>query len=320
MQNSKITIQNHFQVDKDEKDIDLLTNFKGSKIESCKTALKQILSSVNRLDQNIFKILKSLQKWKTLIAKTDQHKITVNFIKFSEDLSSELHKASLFINDIIQIYKIISNNTFKADDLIELMEMLLNESNKRICSSEGLEDDLDSIIKMFNNSYNSNMINYYDENRSIKITNNNENETIEEIYKEIKEIKHQSKLIIDFWNSHNCLIECSARSLQHHMKNSTGVLRISKVDYEELIDLWANVENKYMTDYTRINEAIVKVTEIYNTGDAISEVDSTLAKSDDLDPTPDNIIAGALFVMTIIYSFYCEIKRCSQIWGYKNLR
>ncbi|CAG8461627.1 2387_t:CDS:2 [Cetraspora pellucida] len=272
MQNSKDIKKNHYQGNKNENEVVLHSNCKDSKFELCKTVLKNILSPTNRPDEGIFKVLKSLQKCKVLIEKskiTNIQQITVNFIKFSEDLSSELYEVSLFIIDIIQCFKIILNDTAKASDLVDVLETSLNGSNKRIGCIEGLENYLDNINNEIRQGlYNSNV-------KTIEI-----DKIDKEIDKEVKIINNQFKLLISFWESHKCLIDNLVKLLYDHIKKSTCTLEISKVDYEEIISLWAKVIDKCKTDYLRAKDAIVKgsfhtAIDISNdTGVGLSNIDS----------------------------------------------
>ncbi|CAG8611298.1 6436_t:CDS:2, partial [Scutellospora calospora] len=243
MQNSKDINKSHYQGSKNENEIVLHSNCKDPKFELCKTVLKNILSPTNQPDEAIFKVLKALQKCKVLIEKskiTSIQQITVNFIKFSEDLSSELYEVSLFNSDIIQCFKVILNDTAKASDLVDVLETSLNDSNKRISCIEGLENYLDNI--------------------------NNE----------IKQ---------GFWESHKCLIDNLVKLLYDHIKKSTCTLEIPKVDYEEIISLWAKVINKCKTDYLGAKDAIVKgsfhtaIDISYGTGVGPSNIDSTPANT-----------------------------------------
>ncbi|CAG8465803.1 6829_t:CDS:2 [Cetraspora pellucida] len=249
MQNSKDIKKSHYQ-ENNENEIVLHSNCKDPKFELCKTVLKNILSPTNQPDEAIFNVLKALQKCKVCIEKskiTNIQQITVNFIKFSEDLSSELYEISLFISDIIQCFKVILNDTAKASDLVDVLETSLNDSNKRISCIEGLENYLDNINNEIRQGlYNSNV-------KTIEI-----DKIDKEIDKEVKIINNQFKLLISFWESHKCLIDNLVKLLYDHIKKSTCTLEISKVDYEEIISLWAKVIDKCKTDYLRANDAIVK--------------------------------------------------------------
>ncbi|CAG8590885.1 1281_t:CDS:2, partial [Racocetra fulgida] len=215
----------------DEKEIVLRSNCKDSKLELCKTALKNILSPTNQPDDAILKVLKALQECKILIEKSEITNITNNFIKFSEGLFSELNEVSSYIDDIIECTTIILNDTAKVNDLIDMLETSLspNEFNKRISCVEGLVNSLDKI----DNEIRQRLMSNY-ENRSIKSINN------------------------EFWKSHNYLIDNLLKLLNDHKKKSNDTLEIPKIDYEEIVSLWAKVKDKCKTDYLRANDAIVE--------------------------------------------------------------
>ncbi|CAG8686037.1 26812_t:CDS:1 [Dentiscutata erythropus] len=231
--------------DKDEKEIALHSNCKDPKFELCKTALKNILSPTNQLNKAIFEVLKALQKCKVLEI-TNIHQITDNFIKLSEGLSSELYEISSFISDIIQYFEILSNDTAKANDLIDLLETSLSEPNERMRCVKGLENDLNNIANdlefkdevlnsksciVFHILYNPNIVN--------RIA----------IYEGIKPIKIQFKLLTSFWKTHNYLIDNLVKLL-YDTKKSSCMLKFLMDDFE-MISLWEKVKVKCEADYGR---------------------------------------------------------------------